>query len=1246
MSKYLLLECNRVRSKNNDLLDDFKDEFKNTWVNQVSSSGIVINAGDTISVEETIVNSRGASDEVMEFRGTKNEVGFLDNKVRLNYSFYINNSGINTVNLPLINHRTYRGNSRDATHTTTLTPLIHASGDGDQDNGAIAGFNNDVYLEHYAKRSLGETFFYPESGSDPTKVDYNTDEYSGMVNSSVVNGGYLLRLEEFVKGGSNPPAQGQPPNVSGGYQEGLVYATSISDLPAGTNVGGSGLQIKVISTTSIGEIYGIIDKFEVFKIGSGYDANEINSNSGKIQLENPLTGGAFQGTKQKFTLKAYPSNSFKQSRLEGFDGKRYYFNNIDFSGFCNKIEFTENTATTGALDLDKYNQNFTKRTRSIDLEIPRGFSTPDNVADILTDQLHNPNKITNENNNAPFMDYKRLRVAHITQTGEFAQEFSPVVIDTPTYTPTVCNGSTTGNKQGDNSTFTQVRDRFYSTVAWKEPERIEGLNWFNTGWIKDTTFAGDKEILTGRVGTNNYGVNGGQGQLGDFGFAECGEFGNHVVLLNTFKNTDFTDGNDRGTSNKVQLVKHGLIITNLKYTKRNVENLAIGFKKAEKYIGNLNANADPTSEDYRRRLGIFLDIGAYDDEMSDQGVRGLDNQGEKLTGSKIKFATYAEAQAFNFLELPTDHDTASNSQIELFAYQPDFNNIVNDGTKLGGVWIKSRFQEGFKFNPNDNNGKMSIPNYTGDFVPYRQTWEAEVGFEPTSSNFNMNLNSGVPGYADITFPSFFHSSYNSTEFDFTGFKNYEDYIKLSEDNDIGAIPVFPRHEGNNTLVNGALIDNVPFIAFVSAFEISDHNPGLWDPVGGIDNPANKWRLDTNNSTFGTKIGLDKSFTRNEAVQVYNPQFNLDNATLAGSFNDGDNYINYMYIGSVNPSISFNPSFSRFEILGLNTPIMAGNGLLTDLPNDFTANDSPETLNIQINRKGQIITEEQKGRGTGSANPAGGTYPAVNIQIANFQVKQKQGTILDSQSGISLENISLFDETGNLTTLTNTDYSKFSFSLLDKMGFELNQLFPLLGDSQAFFTNPFVYQNQNETFLQTFDNIIKPTTTGSYVSSSEVQTLSLNENNAPTFDLGGDSLREVSADITQGAITAFKLPTKLDIPYLVVYSSILQGGVDTQYIGGSDGYSKIPAITYLTRENNQSDFFYSPSGQFNFTATKDFTITDIETSIRLPDGGRPKLEAHSAVIYKITKPLRSLPPQIPQQPVDPAVNSIKKKDRKK
>jgi hypothetical protein len=73
MSKYILLECNRDRAIDKSFDSGKADIYKNKWTNQVSNSGIVVNAGDVLNIEETIVNSIGANIDVMEFTGKENE---------------------------------------------------------------------------------------------------------------------------------------------------------------------------------------------------------------------------------------------------------------------------------------------------------------------------------------------------------------------------------------------------------------------------------------------------------------------------------------------------------------------------------------------------------------------------------------------------------------------------------------------------------------------------------------------------------------------------------------------------------------------------------------------------------------------------------------------------------------------------------------------------------------------------------------------------------------------------------------------------------------------------------------------------------------------------------------------------------------------------------------------------------------------------------------------------------------------
>ena len=82
------------------------------------------------------------------------------------------------------------------------------------------------------------------------------------------------------------------------------------------------------------------------------------------------------------------------------------------------------------------------------------------------------------------MDYEKFRVYHKNELGGEDFDIKPVIISTPTYTPQPFNNSTSGNKGGNKNTLTQSRSAIYNNIAWREPERIEGLNFFNTGYSK------------------------------------------------------------------------------------------------------------------------------------------------------------------------------------------------------------------------------------------------------------------------------------------------------------------------------------------------------------------------------------------------------------------------------------------------------------------------------------------------------------------------------------------------------------------------------------------------------------------------------------------------------------------------------------------------------------------------------------------------------------------------------------------
>ena len=132
--KYIMLEANRLRSIDINQREH-ADKYKNKWTNLVSSTGIQINTGDTVNVQQVIVNTKGASDQVIEFTGDPNDEDFVDNKCDLKYSYYINHCGKNTFAMPSIFHRTYIGNGTITNPTVSNTTGGNGTGNFGTPNG-------------------------------------------------------------------------------------------------------------------------------------------------------------------------------------------------------------------------------------------------------------------------------------------------------------------------------------------------------------------------------------------------------------------------------------------------------------------------------------------------------------------------------------------------------------------------------------------------------------------------------------------------------------------------------------------------------------------------------------------------------------------------------------------------------------------------------------------------------------------------------------------------------------------------------------------------------------------------------------------------------------------------------------------------------------------------------------------------------------------------------------------------------
>ena len=1150
MAKYILLECNRLRGNNTyKNLSEEEDDFKNKWTNLVSPSGIVINVGDTLSVEEIIVNSRGASDSVMEINATENENGFLDNQVIMGMSFYINHIARNTARMPFIRHPTYRGQGTVVSPTVSVgvigTPPYQPRINGEIANGgALEDVIQDGTEENLrvmlSRRSLGETFFRPvdEDGTE----NWNPDKLYYLEN--YCEGSMILRMDVTTIG----TGTANTPNT--GYIVGLYQTT--------TSGSGTGMTIQVLSVKEEGTFGGIIDSFNILNVGTGYGVSET------ITMGTLPDGTALAGTPQVFTITAFPDlKSFQSSDIRPATGERFYYSNDGYTGLTNQLSDGASQADPN-IDADSAINEMEKRIVEINLEAKGGFLTPDNLATLLTDQLHEPTRITEKNNVGTFVDMTDFQFNHnLPNDTTLLTKGKPVLVETPTYKPIPSNFDYSAVKLGGRATVMGSRRGFYGGLAYKDADRVFALKnlFYNFIYEFDDTEP-QNDIKTGTVGSGHQDT-----QIGDFGAQGSGNLGVRVCLLNTF----------RGANQVANIERNSPIVTNMVWNEANLQRIAKSFRKAEEYMGDITNKVDTDSFDYTDKLCVNLDLGMYDDEFSTQGTLTKNKETKvPYANQRLKFQTFYDGIGGSTkCEVPVDQ--VPNGCVG-FQRGRTVEEITNDGQQLSSIWVKSRFSGGSTYNS---------------------------GLATTEF---MAANAAAPTRFDTgnyTADQVFNSSWTDVD---GNPQTVPDAINRARELDIMVVPVFGLNNNPDFMYN-----TIPFIAFTSPFPSTDGQ--VWNP---IDPYLGGWKCDFFNSTFGTQLGFDPSFTRNEAVCSLSPMESNIKPNLVKQ-----DYMNLNYIGAVNPSINFDPSLSRFAISNFNTQTTLSNGLLTDLPDTIDANPNPEQPVIRINRNGQICPQRQKWLGNNGLDDE----DANVIVVGQFnQAHQEEGTIFDSQSGISIETIKFINSSNIQTQIDNTDQDLFNYSLLDKMGFELRQLLPLFGGEQATFTNDFVYQVVSNTYQQQLNNTIKPMTTGSYVSSAEVQTLSTNSSNMPMYDLGVDAGRQVVPSINAGFLTAFNLPTKLTYPYLCVYSSLPSGGTDTQWIGGGDGHSKTSCMAYLTRNENEGDFFYTNGTTFNFTATKDFTISDVETDLRLPDGSRPKLEPQSCVIYKITKPIQSVAPE--------------------
>jgi len=339
------------------------------------------------------------------------------------------------------------------------------------------------------------------------------------------------------------------------------------------------------------------------------------------------------------------------------------------------------------------------------------------------------------------------------------------------------------------------------------------------------------------------------------------------------------------------------------------------------------------------------------------------------------------------------------------------------------------------------------------------------------------------------------------------------------------------------------------------------------------------------------------------------------------------YVSRVYLGSQKPLIDFNASSNRFTISQLHTSEYEG-----QLGNVGGAQTSGSLVSQELNPQAdREVYKINKRSNCFSWTTACIPFSAVDVVTASGtesftlelpNVNLELYTIFDSQSGIVIKDFG-FDEsnwTDGLWGIMGFSYNQFNTSISSE-----NDITERLTERNAN-ALPYAFTNADVSASDTIDfitngwgapmyNAMLPT---SYIWNGSGQTGSENVVGHRTgFKI--ENPPAITKAQTSISLVAENLPRRMLRPYYCIRSDIL---ADSYYLGGADSGISLPVVAIVNKIDGYGDFYFGTQSDFIFTATKSRMLTSITTSIHSPDQKFARVDFDSAVIYKITKQMKS------------------------
>ena len=381
----------------------------------------------------------------------------------------------------------------------------------------------------------------------------------------------------------------------------------------------------------------------------------------------------------------------------------------------------------------------------------------------------------------------------------------------------------------------------------------------------------------------------------------------------------------------------------------------------------------------------------------------------------------------------------------------------------------------------------------------------------------------------------------------------------------------------------------------------------------------------------TTLGFSPDKEYVTAVDTRNPNtyYNASNTRLSVADEPvptyADAWINKVYIGAIEPELSFDTITSRFALSSLHSPeritakydaslVKTGSsgksaslseGQVIPIPDNngtevfklnkvFDRRNFCPTLTPYINEIGIDID------GTTTNDLFG--FPYVNQII-------KKGAIIDSNSGIFIEDINILEKNWNQSFWNICGFTYDNLNNINTGNINVRISTGVLQDIAEITTNAEVNNadildwNGEATGVPAQKYCIPKPTMFNLVNASVNYAVS-----NPPMEVKCESAK----------IEATNLPTKTLRPYFIIRSDIIS---DSYFVGGQNEPSIAPVLSVIPKESQYGDYYYATDNTV-FTVTHPRTITKVTTIITDPSGEISNLSENSSVLYKIVKQKQS------------------------